>query len=292
MDLGAVLLTALLLHEHGGSSEPLDLKHPAAADALIEVENHAGSTSIQGWEREEVAVTGDVPRGAEGVALEGDTHRVRIAVRRGRGESDLNIHVPKGSHVEVTGESSDVKISGVQGGVRVQVVTGDVVISGTSQEVDVNTVQGDVTIDAPARKTHAESVGGTVTVRGVSGEVQASAVSGDVVVEGKVFDAVHLGTVSGELRFKGSLTPRGHLDGQSVSGDVTLHFPASIAADFQASSFSGDIETDFGATAVQSHRHMPSKDLSFSTGGGGAKVTVHTLSGTIAIRKLGSKGED
>jgi DUF4097 and DUF4098 domain-containing protein YvlB len=293
MDLCGVVLTLLCLHTSGPSTEALDLKRPAAPDALIEIENHAGSTTVMGWEHDEVSITGSLARGAEGVGVEGDEHRIKIAVKhRGRGESDLDVHVPRGSRVEVSGHSSDVKVSGVQGSVRVQVVSGGVTVTGTSQVIEVNTVSGDINVDASSKKTHAESVNGDVTVRGVSGEVEASTVSGDLVVEGKAVEEGHFETVSGELRFRGSLTAKGSLNTQTVSGGIEIVLPASIAADFQASSFSGDIENDFGGVAHSPSKHGSSRDLSFSTGGGGAKVTAHTLSGTIEIRKRASGTED
>ena len=59
-----------------------------------------------------------------------------------------------------------------------------------------------------------------------------------------------------------------------------------MAADFSIASFSGDIENDLSdAKPERTSRYTSEKELRFSTGEGGAKVTVQTLSGDIAIRK-------
>ena len=77
------------------------------------------------------------------------------------------------------------------------------------------------------------------------------------------------------------------LDAESVSGAIELSLPASVAADFTLSTFSGTVDNELGpAIERASGRDNPSeKELSFTTGAGGATVTVHTLSGAIAIRK-------
>jgi hypothetical protein len=61
--------------------------------------------------------------------------------------------------------------------------------------------------------------------------------------------------------------------------------PATIAASFSISSFSGGIENDFGPAAARPSRWTKEKELSFNTGEGGATVNVQTLSGSVALRK-------
>jgi hypothetical protein len=58
-----------------------------------------------------------------------------------------------------------------------------------------------------------------------------------------------------------------------------------VSADFSASTFSGEIENELGPAAQKSSRYTSEKNLSFSTGTGGAKVSVQTLSGAIRLRK-------
>jgi len=92
-------------------------------------------------------------------------------------------------------------------------------------------------------------------------------------------------TVSGSLSFEGGLSSGANLEAETVSGSVTLALPASVAADFSVSTFSGSIDNAFGPAAVHTGRHTPEQELEFTSGGGGADVTVHTLSGSITLRK-------
>jgi DUF4097 and DUF4098 domain-containing protein YvlB len=66
---------------------------------------------------------------------------------------------------------------------------------------------------------------------------------------------------------------------------VELALPANVSADFSISSFSGEIENELGPPARKASRWTSEKELSFTTGSGGAKVTVETLSGDIRLRK-------
>ena len=52
-----------------------------------------------------------------------------------------------------------------------------------------------------------------------------------------------------------------------------------------ATTFSGDIENEMGPTPTRQSRWTTEKELSFSLAGGGAKITVQTLSGNIRLRK-------
>ena len=70
-----------------------------------------------------------------------------------------------------------------------------------------------------------------------------------------------------------------------MSGSVTLALPAGVAADFSVSTFSGGVDNALGPPASRVGEYTTEKELEFSTGGGGANVSVHTLSGGISLRK-------
>ena len=58
-----------------------------------------------------------------------------------------------------------------------------------------------------------------------------------------------------------------------------------MSADFSISTFSGEITNDLGPSPKSKSRWTSEKDLTFSTGSGGADVSVQTLSGCIHLRK-------
>lgn len=285
----ALLLALAALPVAAKAQTTVEQRRPAAADGLVEIENAAGSIRVLGWDRAEVEVKGTLGRRAEGVTFSGDRRRTRIEVDvegNPHGvKSDLEIHVPAASRVQIDSFAAGITVSDVTGAVRAETVNGSITVTGGAREVDVQSVNGSVDVKSPATRVHAESVNGSVTVQEASGEVDASTVNGRLLVSGGDFRRARLETVSGSLRFEGSLSGRATLDAETVSGSVELALPASVSADFSASTFSGDIENELGPAGRRSSRYTSEKELSFSTGAGGAKVSVQTLSGAIRFLK-------
>jgi DUF4097 and DUF4098 domain-containing protein YvlB len=267
----------------------VDQRRAAEPDGLVEIENPAGSIHVLGWDKSEVVVTGTLGARAEGLEFRGDAHRTSISVEAEGSphgvKSDLKIQVPAGSRLSIEGFAATIRIEGVNGPVSAETVNGTITMTGGSKEVDLQSVNGSVEVTSPATRVHAEAVNGSVTVREASGEVAASTVNGTLTVIGGTFTRAQLETVSGQVIFEGSLGKSATLDAESVSGSVELVLPAGVSADFSISSFSGDIDNEFGPPARKASRWTSEKELSFSTGSGGAKVSVETLSGSIRLRK-------
>jgi DUF4097 and DUF4098 domain-containing protein YvlB len=266
-----------------------DQRRPAAPDGLVEVENPAGSVRVVGWGKAEVAVTGTLGRRAS-LNLTGDGRRTRVEVEvEGNPHgtrSNIEVHVPAGSRVSVESFASSIVVSEVTGPVTAETVNGSVSVAGSVKEVNAESVNGAVEVSGSPTRVHVGTVNGALTVRGARGELEANTVNGEVrVVGGGPFERAHLQSVSGAIYFEGALAPHADLQAQTVSGAVELLLPASVAADFTINTFSGNIDSDFGAALYRTGRHPPEKELTFSTGGGGAKVSIETLSGSVMLRK-------
>jgi DUF4097 and DUF4098 domain-containing protein YvlB len=271
-------------------ADEVDERRPAASDGLVEIENPAGSVRVIGWSKGEVAVTGTVGHRAS-LTLTGPPHRIHVEVEvQGNPHatrSDIEVHVPAGSRVSVESFASAITVSDVTGPVTAETVNGAVSVSGSLKEVSAESVNGAVDVSGASARVHAGTVNGALTIQGARGEVEANTVNGELrVVGGGAFTRAHLESVSGSIRFQGELGPHAELQAQTVSGEVELTLPASTAADFTVNTFSGDVDTDFAAQYRNpGGRNSPQKELTFSIGGGGAKVAIETLSGAIRLRK-------
>lgn len=268
--------------------ERVDERQPAAADGTVVIESRGGSLRIEGWERNEVAVSGTLGPGAERVAVRGQGRKTRVEVEPGVHErvaqADLEIKVPARSQVSVESFQARVEVSGVSGSVRVETVNGGIAVSGAADQVDVESVNGGVTVRGRSAHVHAESVNGPVTVGDPGPDVQAGTVNGPLSVTGsRGLQRAHLESVNGPLVFDGDLAPRATLEVENVSGSVELAL-ASPAADFEISTFTGAIVNELGPPARRSDDDdEPGRELVFSVGGGGARVTVRTLSGRVKL---------
>lgn len=273
----------------GAAWRQVDQSRPASPDGAVEIEIPAGRVTVVGWDQNEVRVTGELDDDGE-LLVEGSGSHIEIVVdhRRGHGhvEARLEVRVPHGSRLEIDASpNASATIENVDGRVRAEAVNGGITVKGGSSEVEVETVNGGVEIEAPASRIRAESVNGRVVVHGASGDLEASTVNGRLEVNGGRFERARLEIVNGRVAFTGDLSGSALLEVESVSGDVELNLAPDVAADFQVTSFSGDIDNDFGPQAERTSRWTTEKELSFSNGGGGAKVEIHTLSGDVRLRR-------
>jgi len=289
MKRAALVLAGLLAVPAGlAAQNKVDQRRAATPDGKVSIENQAGSVKVLGWEKAEVWVTGALASDAE-LSLTGSEGRPRVEVQvEGNpmsAHSDLEVHVPAASRVEIEGFQAQIAVSGVTGTVKAEAVNGSITQAGAAKEVNLQSVNGAVEAAKAAGRVHVEAVNGTVTVRDASGQLEASTVSGKLVVTGGSFDRASLESVSGGVHFDGNLSKQASLSVETVSGVAELVLTAGLGADFTISTFSGEIVNELGPAAVKKGRFTPQKELSFSTGAGGAQISVETLSGTIQIRK-------
>jgi len=284
-----VLVAVLALPAWLAAQTPVDQKRPAAPDAKVSIENMSGSVKVTGWDRAEVQVKGTVGDGAE-LSFDGPEKELQIEVEAEHGspmgiKSDLEVSVPAGASVSIEGFSATISVTGVTGSVSAETVNGSITQAGAAKDVQLESVNGSIDVTKATGRIQAEAVNGTVTVRDASGELEAAAVNGKVLVTGGSFDRAKLESVAGNVRFEAGLSARATLSVESVSGSVDLFLPAGIGAEFSVSTFSGDIVNELGPAAEKTSKWTPGKELSFTTGAGGARVTVETLSGAVNIRK-------
>jgi DUF4097 and DUF4098 domain-containing protein YvlB len=272
-----------------GPQQSVEERRAAARDGLVEIENPAGSVRVLGWERAEVSVTGTLGPGAQRLVLNSEDKRTRIEVEvqgnPNNVHSDLEVRVPAGSGVSVESFAAHIRISGVSGAVRAESVNGSIAVSEGAREVQAETVNGSVEVTARARRVRAESVNGQVTVLRANGEIDASTVNGSLTVRDVTFQRGRLETMAGSIHFEGELAPKAWLEVESVSGSVELVLSPQAGASFKVSTFTGAIRNELSGAQPQKADHAPMKELAFTNGNGSARVTVNTLSGTVALRR-------
>jgi len=283
-----VLATVLAVPGWASAQTTVDQKRPAAHDGTVSIENMAGTIKVTGWDRAEVQVKGTIGAGGE-LSFEGTGKSVHIEIEADHNpmgiRSDLDIYVPAASAVEIEGFQATITAIGVTGSVKAETVNGSITQSGAAKDVELQSVNGNVDVTKANGRVKAESVNGSVVLHDASGELEASTVHGKLHVIGGSWQRAEMESVAGTVRFEAAITPRATLSIETVSGAVQLLLPAGVGAEFAVSSFSGQISNELGPAAQKSGKWTPQAELNFTTGSGGARVTVETLSGAIEIRK-------
>ena len=284
-----VLATVLAGPAWLSAETPVDERRPAAPDAKVSIENMSGSVKVTGWSQAEVQVKGTVGEGAE-LSFDGPEQNLKVEVEAEHGNpmgarSDLEVFVPTGASVSIEGFQATISVAGVTGSISAETVNGSITQTGPAKGVELQSVNGAIDVTKAGGRIQAEAVNGPVTIRDGSGELEASTVNGKLLVTGGSYERAKLESVSGGVRFEAGLSSRATLGVESVSGPVDLFFPAAFGAVFSVSTFSGQIVNELGPAAEKPNKWSPGKELSFTAGSGGARVTVETLSGAVNIRK-------
>jgi DUF4097 and DUF4098 domain-containing protein YvlB len=262
----------------------------ASDDGYIEIFNTSGNVQVIGWSRDSVEIKGALGDSVEELVVEQEGNEILIRVevpRRHWGDidADLEIHVPEGSSIEVSGVSIDIDIEGVLGEQSLGTVSGDIETSGVADDVEAESVSGDVSVigNGATGSFEAATVSGDVIVNGLSGSVDAESVSGDVDIIGGVYEDAYFESVNGDITFHAGLASGGDLSMESINGTVDIVFTSPVAARFDIETFNGSIRNCFGPKPERTSMYSPGLELSFTVDDGDARVDIETLNGSINI---------
>jgi DUF4097 and DUF4098 domain-containing protein YvlB len=272
------------------AAEPISEKLAADPQGQVEISNTSGSVTISGWNRNEVEVAGELGEGSERLEFtsSGGITRIKVVLpkkSRNVDESELDIRVPTGSRLAVNTVSADINVEGVTGAQRLQSVSADITTAAGSEDVEAKTVSGDIVVVGSGKRglLTITTVSGDANVQRVAGEVNANTVSGNVNLELGDTSRSRLRSTSGDLNLRGKLVGDGRLDIESISGDVRVDLFEPIAAEFDVSTFNGEIRNCFGPKSSRTDEYVPGRELRFREGSAGGRVRIKTLNGDISL---------
>jgi DUF4097 and DUF4098 domain-containing protein YvlB len=226
------------------------------------------------------------------VTKEGDLVRVETKYPKSSGSSwggdkisvsvDYKIWVPDQATVELKSVSGDVVVAPLGGKAKVDCVSGNVELGGAAG-AEIKLVSGDLKMENIAGDAFIKAVSGNIDITKIKGSIEADTVSGDIeLLDVSEAQSVDVKTVSGNVIYIGSIKAGGRYELKTHSGDVRMTLPAGSSFDFEANTFSGDIDSDFEITAVGK---ISPKEIRGTVGKGGATVALKTFSGNVDLKK-------
>jgi hypothetical protein len=291
------LLICLSWGRQAFADTPLDVSHPAAPTAHVDITNIKGEVTITAWDRNEVHVGGELGDGAVPLTIQGSENNLTIGVQaqgesgwlnwgsdKSMSSSRLDINVPRGASVKVKIVSAPLSIDGINGGdIEVNSVSGRVRINAQSPMLNVISVSGNIAFSGQAKQAKLQTVSGDILAPSLGDTVDLQTISGRIQAGGGPWQHLNLSTVSGDVQLTGSLAAGGNVSIDSMSGDVQLLVPSSLSSNVHATTFSGDLRSDFGTP--KQPEHGPGSSLDAIAGTGNGKISVETFSGDLRIRK-------
>ena len=292
--------------------QKVDETKPAASDGFVKVIVVRGRVKIDSWNKDKIQVTGLLDEKTQKFIFDVEKNRATIEVRlpnnvhdgwwHGQG-SDLTVHVPKKSHLDVSVISANCEVTGIDGSTEASSVSGDLDVDMVKQRVNLVTVSGDVKLRHAEGRISVKSVSGDITVydshgsfklhsvsgdlvgHNVSDEFDLQSISGDVQMAGVEFKQVSGSSVSGDVDIKGEMQGSGGVDLDSVSGSVRISFKGKVDARFDLDAGSGSIRNGISGDEPVESRYTRDETLQFVQGSGKANVSISTRSGDIILQR-------
>jgi DUF4097 and DUF4098 domain-containing protein YvlB len=286
--------------------EKFDKTEALAKNGKLYLNNVSGQIEIMTWKEAQVKIeavktskAGSLAKAKENAALvtievTKDTDLVRVETKYPKksggfwgGDSvnvsvDYKVWVPDQAAVELKSVSGDVSVAPIGGMAKIGCVSGNVDLKGAAG-ADVDLVSGELTLENIAGDAYLKAVSGNIKATGVKGSIEAEAVSGEIdlrdVSEAQTVSAK---SVSGGITYVGKIKAGGRYELKAHSGDVRMTIPADSAFDFEANTFSGDIDSDF---EIQVVGKISPREIHGTVGKGGATVILKSFSGSIDLKK-------
>ncbi|MGO9591276.1 MAG: DUF4097 family beta strand repeat-containing protein [Candidatus Acidiferrales bacterium] len=221
-----------------------------------------------------------------------------IDVRSGNG--DTTVH-SAGSDVSVESENGDIRVDAVGGNLRLGGRGDDVEIKNVAGNASVEgAFSGDIDLRNVAKTTHCATQFSDLTLGQLMGRMQLD--SGDISVSGVTGDArintrnkgITADHIAGQLNIvdshsdidvKYAAPPRASITIADDSGDIDLALPSDSNFFLSAISRSGEVDSDFGSSALRPVNDENMQQLTGQFGSGGPKISIANTYGTIQLSK-------
>jgi DUF4097 and DUF4098 domain-containing protein YvlB len=275
--------------DDAGGGHSIDEHRPVNADAQVFVRNNSGSVVVAAWNKNEVAVTGELGGDIEHLDISGDAASLSIVVRPPRharlsGSADLRLMVPAAAKVSIETVSADIAVRGTHGAVKINTVSGDVGLAVESPEVTAQTVSGDLILQGPSASTAANSISGDLRMSGLQGKLVAETVSGHVELAGGRFSELRLKSISGDMHLDVSFAEHASVVGETLSGDISLMVPESLSGTAMLQSFSGEAQCSLATNTPPVSGPGRKHQREYTLGDGkGVNLSLSTFSGDIHV---------
>jgi DUF4097 and DUF4098 domain-containing protein YvlB len=288
--IAAIMLLTIATAAEAGVvvDKTLDVK----PDGIVRIENVRGRIDVQGWNRDQVQVVGTLDDSARSLTFEtagaATTVRVEMPEHFGHGDgSNLVIHVPEKSRVQVDVVSAELHLTDLQGDVDAKTVSGGIEATDVAGRVELATVSGKIHVDRGNGPMTFSSVSGNIRADVATNRLRISTVSGTAdVTSSTAVDELTMHSVSGDLKIGTKVADGARIEGSTTSGDIRLAInrDAGAVVEMHASAGGGIRNT---LTKDPPNRNIAGAEtLDLTLGNGRASIELTTVSGDLELAPL------
>src|SRR5581483_11455887 len=277
--IAAALVAALLVVQQ------TDTQFAVRPGTRLDLTNQDGSIVVRAWTQNSVRVHADHgERDRIHISSDPSVLRVEAVSRRGApDEVSYTIDAPSWMALNLSGVHADVDVDGSAAPVRVESVSGDIHCRGGAGQISLRSVSGSIALQMANGRTEIHGVSDDITLSDVRGDVTVESVSGDITLEAVRSSNVDVNTVSGDVRYSGTIENGGRYKFASHSGDVAVAVPEGTNASVSVETFNGDFDSSFPVSVTGSTK----RHFGFTLGTGSATLDLATFSGDVKLRRPG-----
>lgn len=288
MSFGAVILSALAASPLSGQAT-VERTLALAPDGGFRVMVMEGTVRARAWDRDSVRVVARLDPAARrgfymGVTPGGRGGKMGV---EGDGRAEIDVMLPRRATLWVKTAGATVEVVGIEGIVDAFSVTGDIRLEGSPRSLHAESMGGAVELAGEPGVARIRTGAGAIAVNGGGPDLTLSSVNGRITLQAATpLRRATVETVSGSVSIRSELATESTLTVNSHDGSVELALPAETSAEFVISTLEGELRNRLTAGGARKATGLRGRELSFTTGFGGAEVTVRTFSGAVTVRPI------
>jgi DUF4097 and DUF4098 domain-containing protein YvlB len=275
------------------AQQKVDIHRASTSTVSVRLGGAVAAVRVVAWEHDSIAVVGALGPGSK---MDGGPFNVsgpitgmkffvdatdETALRGNK----LELRVPRNARVWIKAGSADIDVSGVTGGLDLNIVGGSVRVNAKPRELLVESMDGSVWVSGAVSYGRLKTATGDITLQGTGEDVTVSTVSGTIRVGdgGGSIERGRFESVTGPIIFSSDLVRGGDTRFDTHSGSIELRLARKANVEIDAATVTGSIENAWSFTRPVAGREGRGMELGTSSGIGGARVSIRSFKGNVKI---------
>lgn len=273
----------------GESQQKIDVRRQVTRDVYVRLNGAFSSLKVTGWQKDSVVMTGLLPKEAKFSPALGESTGPATGVKffvegpmSTNASGSLELFVPAGSTVWAKSGSATIDVSGITGGLDLNIVGGAITVAGNPRELNIESMDGTVTVNGSPNWLRAKTASGDVTIRGSCADLGITTVSGTVNIRDGRFERARVESVTGNVTFGAYMDRAGSLLMDTHSGTIELYI-GKMSLDIDATTITGTITNSVTTRRPSPGRDGRGEELTLALGTGDARATLRSFKGNIKL---------
>jgi hypothetical protein len=279
------------------AQQKVDIHRAARSNVSVRLSGAVASVRVAAWPHDSIAITGLIGAGSrlEGGPLNftgpvsGMKFYVEATSDAALAGNKLEIRVPREASVWIKLGSADVEVSGVAGGLDLNIIGGSVAVSGKPRELIVESMDGAVRFTGYADYARVKTATGNITVTNGGGEdLSFATVSGSIHASNgaREISRARFESVTGPITFAGALGRGTDLRFDTHSGAVEVRPPRGTPASVDAVTMTGGIENVWSDARPIPGREGRGMELNVSSRTAAARISIRSFKGNVRLAAM------